>query len=249
MTRFIAALLLLALAVPAAADTFSKGTISFGGRERSFYLDIPDSAVDPAPLVVLLHGSGGEGFFMLQCWKEEARREGIVLLAPNALHPEKGWDLHDDGPDFIHEAIKAAAARHPIDFHRLYVFGQSGGAVYALSLAMLESEYFAAVAFHAGGWRRQAEERVMEYAKRRIPIALYVGDKDEYFSLASVRNTERVLKSAGFPATLTVLEGRRHSYLDVPDDFHDTVWSFLKTNALTDLPTFVPYRLTSSIDP
>jgi alpha-beta hydrolase superfamily lysophospholipase len=89
----------------------------------------------------------------------------------------------------------------------------------------------------------------MRYAKRKTPIALYVGDRDEYFSTASVKNTERVLKSAGFPATLNMLEGRRHSYMDVPDDFHATVWSFLKANALTDLPKFAPYRLTSPIGP
>ena len=247
--RILTLILLFASCIPAAADGFWKGTVSFDGRERSFYLDIPSSAEGPAPLIVLLHGSGGEGLFMIQRWKEEARREGIVLVAPNSLRPEKGWTLRDDGPDFIRETVMAAAGRHAIDFRRLYVFGQSGGAVYALTLAMLESRYFAAVAFHAGGWRAQAEQRVMQYAERRIPIALYVGDQDEYFPLASVKNTERVLKSAGFPAALTLLAGRRHSYLDVPEDFHDTVWSFLKANALSGLPVFVPYRPTSPIGP
>ncbi len=81
---------------------------------------------------------------------------------------------------------------------------------------MLESEYFAAAAFHAGGWRRAAEYRAAAYDTRKIPISMWVGDRDEYFSLPSVRTTQRVLVEAGFPAELNILDGRRHSYLTCP---------------------------------
>jgi dienelactone hydrolase len=233
----------LVLAVPAAAaDRITKEALSFDGSARTYYLDIPDTAVAGAPLLVLLHGSGGDGAFMLERWKDTAAREGIVLLAPDSLHTDVGWELRDDGPDYIHALIQAVEVRHAIDPHRLYAFGQSGGAVYALTLAMLESEYFAAVAFHAGGWRKPAEYHFTDYAKRRIPIGIYVGDKDEYFPAASVRATEAILTQRGFPATLNLLEGRKHSYMDVPDGFNDTVWRFLSANALSDLPKYAPYR-------
>ena len=194
-------------------------------------------------MVVLLHGSGGNGTFMISRWQEIAAREHIVLLAPDSLHTDIGWDLHNDGPDYIHAAILAAAAGHKIDFRRLYLFGQSGGAVYALDLAMLESEYFAAAAYQAGGWRKAAEYHFTEYAKRKIPIAAFVGDRDEYFSLGSVQETEHILTQRGFPAKLHLLPGRMHAYMDVPPDFHDTVWNFFKANALIDLPKYAPYRL------
>jgi poly(3-hydroxybutyrate) depolymerase len=240
--RGLVAAALMLLTLPAQAAVATKQSLAFEGQERTFYLYVPDGAEGPLPMVVLLHGSGGNGFFMLQRWQEIAAREHIVLLAPDSRHTDIGWDLHNDGPDYIHTAIQAAAAEHPIDFHRLYLFGQSGGAVYALNLAMLESEYFAAAAYHAGGWRKPAEYKFADYAKRKIPIASYVGDKDEYFSVESEQATERILTQNGFPAELHFLPGRVHSYMDVPADFHDTVWKFLKGNALIDLPKFAPYR-------
>jgi poly(3-hydroxybutyrate) depolymerase len=240
--RGLALALLMLLAVPTRAVVPAKQTLSFEGHDRTYYLYAPNGADGPSPMVVLLHGSGGSGLFMIQRWQDIAAREHIVLLAPNSLHTDVGWDLHNDGPEYIHAAIQAVAASHPIDFHRLYLFGQSGGAVYALNLAMLESEYFAAAAYHAGGWRKPAEYHFTDYAKRKIPIAAFVGDKDEYFSLDSIKETERILTQRGFPAELHLLPGRVHSYMDVPADFHDTVWNFLKTNALTDLPKYAPYR-------
>ena len=237
--------LALAILMPAlgAAAAPAKLSLPFEGHDRTYYLFVPDGGEGALPMVVVLHGSGGNGLFMIQRWQDIATREHIVLLAPDSLHSEVGWDLATDGPDYILAAIQAVEAAHPIDFRRLYVFGQSGGAVYALNLAMLESEYFAAAAFHAGGWRKPAEYRYADYAERKIPLSMFVGDRDEYFSVDSVQATLRILTQRGIPAELHLLPGRVHSYLDVPADFHDTVWSFLKANTLSEPPKFVSYRL------
>jgi predicted esterase len=242
MARFWLILTFVVLVVgPAAADPGDR-TLTFDGRERTYHVYAPDS-LKPLPLLVLLHGSGGNGLFMLAQWKDLAAREGILLLAPDSRHTDVGWELRSDGPDFIRATIDAVAASHPIDVRRMYLFGQSGGAVYALTLSLLESEYFAAAAFHAGGWRQPAEYHVLDYARRKIPIGIWVGDKDEYFSLGSVENTQRLLIHSGFPAQLTVLRGRHHSILDVPADFNASVWAFVKAQSLPGDPTFARYRL------
>lgn len=234
-------LAVLLAAIPARAGGIVQASLSFQGQERTYFLDAPDAKA-PAPLLLLLHGSGGNGLFMAQLWKDLGEREGVVLLAPNSRDTAKGWDLRNDGPAYIHDLIAAVAAAHPVDMRRLYVFGQSGGAVYALTLGMLESEYFAAIAFHAGGWRRPAEYRAAAYARRRIPVSIDVGDRDEYFSLASVRHTEAVLREAGFPVELNILEGRRHSLLDVPAGFNEGVWRFLGSHALEGAPRYAEYH-------
>lgn len=239
LIRLILALL---LSTPAVAGDVSKLSFPYRGAERTYYLDVPASAKQDAPLVVLLHGSGGNGGFMVLRWQDIAAREGIVLLAPDSLHTDKGWDLKDDGPDYIHDLIAAVAAAHSIDHRRIYVFGQSGGAVYSLTLGMLESEYFAAIGFHAGGWRKPAEYKATAYATRKIPIGMWVGDRDEYFPMASLHQTEHVLTQAGFPAELHILDGRRHSYMDVPDDFHDQVWVFFKAHSLDGPPRYAEYK-------
>jgi poly(3-hydroxybutyrate) depolymerase len=239
----LVALLVLLVGPSIGAETVSRQTLAFGGHDRTLYVYATDKPPDgPRPLLVLLHGSGGNGQVMIQRWQDEAAKEGIVLLAPDSLRTDIGWDIHNDGPDYIHAAIQAVAAGHAIDFHRIYVFGQSGGAVYALNLAMLESEYFAAAAYHAGGWRKPAEYKFADYARRKIPVAAYVGDEDEYFSVESLQDTQRVLTQHGIAAELHLLPGRVHAYSDVPADFHDTVWRFLKANALIDIPKYAPYR-------
>ncbi|HWW76511.1 MAG TPA: hypothetical protein VNZ44_14030, partial [Pyrinomonadaceae bacterium] len=68
------ALLLLLLLSPCAlaADKISKETIEYEGKRRTYYLFAPASAKTPAPLVLLLHGSGRNGLSLVEKWKELA---------------------------------------------------------------------------------------------------------------------------------------------------------------------------------
>ena len=59
---------------------------------------VPDSARNkPAPLVVLLHGSGRDGRILVEHWQSLAKKEGIVLAGPDAT-ARAGWSMRDDGP-------------------------------------------------------------------------------------------------------------------------------------------------------
>jgi polyhydroxybutyrate depolymerase len=245
LRTFIGMALVLALLAPLparAADDAQRHTATFDGRERTYYLYVPDTAAKPLPLIVLLHGSGSNGLVMLNAWRDVAARNGIVLLAPDSLHTEAGWDLHADGPDYIQGLVARVEADTSVDPRRIYLFGQSGGAVYALTLAMLESEYFAAMAIHAGAWRRPAEYKVMDYARRRIPLSISVGDRDEFFSLEAVRDTQRVLTERGFAVEVNIIADHHHAYSDVPPGFNDKVWEFLAAHTLDEDPKFTAYR-------
>ncbi len=234
--------LMLALRPALAADDIAKQTIAFEGRDRTYYLYTPVAAAPaPMPMVVLLHGTGSHGLYMAQAWKDVASRNGIVLLAPDSLHPDIGWDLRVDGPDYIHAVMARAAANTAIDPRRIYLFGQSGGAVYALQLGMLESEFFAAVAIHAGSWRHPEEYKAADYAARKIPVSISVGDRDQYFPLDAVQNTQHILTLRGFPVEVTILKDREHRYSDVPADFNDRAWDFLKRTTLSGDPRYTDY--------
>ena len=139
------------------------------------------------------------------------------------------------------EAVKAHAA---IDPRRVYLFGQSGGAVYALSLAMLESRYFAAMSIHAGSWRHPDDFKQLALAQRRIPMEILIGDKDEYFSLTSVRETIRALAGKDFPTQLHITPGQHHGFSpDIAPGVEDQAWDFLKDKALDADPLFQDYGL------
>ena len=84
--------------------------------------------------------------------------------------------------------------------------------------------------FHA--WRAPNEFRAVPYAKRKIPIAIFIGDKDEYFPLFAVRKTQSALEQAGHPVSVTVLPGHNHPYADVALEVNRSAWEFMKANRL-----------------
>src|SRR5581483_8409807 len=86
--RGSSALLLAALVACAGARADSeivRQSIEVQGEARSYYVYAPESAARPAPLVVLLHGSGQDGRFMARRWKDLADRSGFLVAAPDAL--------------------------------------------------------------------------------------------------------------------------------------------------------------------
>jgi poly(3-hydroxybutyrate) depolymerase len=236
-------LLAWSLSVSAAAAP-TRETLESQGVRRSYYLFVPQAAssAEPAPLLMLLHGSGQTGLALLRQWTELAAGEGVILVAPNA-RDRTYWRLDDDSPEFLRDVIDAAASRHAVDRRRVYLFGLSGGAVYALTLSMLESEYFAATAVFAGVWRDDESLGLVAHARRRIPVSIFIGDRDEYFPPNWVRATEESLKESGHPVTLTILERRGHSYAGVARRVNREAWNFLADVRLEAEPIFETYGL------
>lgn len=236
----------LLLARPALTRAQSKGVekdlITFQGHKRIVYVFIPDSSPTavPAPLIVLLHGSGEEGISLAGPWRPLAAREGIILVAPNSAN-RRTWDPHDDHPDFIRELIDNVEVRHLIDRRRLYLFGHSGGGMYALTLSLLESQYFAATAVHAGVLR-QVTEQTLESAKRKIPLALWSGTQDRMISLQAVEASQHILEEHGFPVELHQMPGRDHNYYVHSSGVNEAAWGFLRGHELEESPKFQSYK-------
>jgi predicted esterase len=223
-----------------AGDKVSKETIESGGRKRAYYLFAPASLKPSAPLVVLLHGSGRDGLSLVDKWKELAAREGFLVAGPNS-RDSKGWSVPNDGPDFIRDLVEALRAKYALDARRVYLFGHSAGAVFAMNLLMMESEYFAAAAVHAGAWRERGEFDALEQAKRKTSLAIFVGDRDPFFPLDAVRATEAALKGRGHEIEVAVMKGHDHWYYDLAPGINRDAWDFLKRRALDADPKYTPH--------
>jgi poly(3-hydroxybutyrate) depolymerase len=243
LARSLILLLLLALAPNAAlAAEMTRQTIPFAGADRTFVAYVPDSAGTSAPMLLLLHGSGGSGAQIAALWKDLADRAGIVLAAPDAWQSD-GWRINHDTPEFLRTVVDWVEAKHGVDERRVYLFGQSGGAVYALIMAMLESRYFAGAAVHAGAWREAAEFRALTYAQRKIPLKIIVGDRDEFFSASAVRRTQAALQAAGFPVEIEIVPGQHHAYTaEIAPSVNDSAWRFLSSTKLMEPPVFTVYH-------
>jgi predicted esterase/polyhydroxyalkanoate synthesis regulator phasin len=223
----------------------TKQTMEFGGKKRAYYLYVPEKVASKPALILTLHGSSRDGSSLVEKWKDIADHEGFILAGPNSMNPAR-WSSTDDSEDFLHELIEQLKGTYSIDPKRVFLFGHSAGAVYALNLSMSQSEYFAATAVHAGSWRSSEEFNIVRLAKRKTPIAIFVGDVDQYFPLDSVKKTEELLKSNQFPIQVTVMKGHDHWYYDLAKDINRNAWAFLKQHSLDAEPKFTQYTSTQN---
>jgi poly(3-hydroxybutyrate) depolymerase len=233
--------MLIGCAVPAAADErVVKETLGFDEKLRTYYLFVPDKAKGgSAPLLVLLHGSGRDGRSLIDPWKSLASKEGIILVAPDSTNRE-GWHMLTDGPDFLYALVETVRTQHDADPRRMYLFGHSAGAVHGLAMAILESEYFASAAVHAGILQDEYVPFVSR-APRKIPIGMWVGTNDALFPLPPVRGTRDTLKNAGFDVDLTEIPRHTHRYYDRAGEINKSVWAFLQKTRLSDEPRYQLY--------
>jgi poly(3-hydroxybutyrate) depolymerase len=246
--KYVLALLGLILLLPpayaASDDKIISDSIVSRGKKRAFYLYVPASvrAERPAPLLVMLHGSGQSGRILVEKWKELAEKEGIILVGPESSDPRR-WRVPEDGPDFIHELVETLKAKCPVNARRIYLFGHSAGAISSIYMSLLESRYFAATALHAGALKMGKLERaLMESAPRKIPFIMFVGTDDPFFPLKEVRATRDALRASGFPVELTEIKWHTHDYYRRSVEINKSAWEFLSRQKLEDEPEYRQYN-------
>ena len=235
-------LLLLIAPVAFAKDDITKELMKSGGKTRVYYLYVP-SSIQPSttvPLVVMLHGSNRTGSSLVEKWKDLAKKEGFIIAGPDATNL-KGWQAPQDGPEFLHDLVEELKTKYPVNPRQVYLFGHSAGATFALEISLLESQYFAATAVHAGALMEDDKSWV-ELAKRKIPLFIQVGEYDEYFPVKVVRETRDLLKTSGFPIELTEIKDHDHWYYDKAPKINQVAWDFLKKYVLDADPIYRKYN-------
>jgi poly(3-hydroxybutyrate) depolymerase len=225
-----------------AKDDITKELITSNGKTRAYYLYVPSTIKpgSPAPLIVMLHGSGRIGMSLVEKWKDLAKKEGFIIAGPDASDI-RGWRSPQDGPDYLHDLVEELKAKYPINPRRVYLFGHSAGASFALEMSLMEAQYFAATAIHAGALQPDDGD-LLDSAKRKIPIFIQVGDSDQAFPLKVVRATRDLLNAKGFSAELTEIAGHDHWYYDMAPKINLKAWEFLKKYELESDPVYRKFQ-------
>ncbi len=133
----------------------APGSSALGLEEtRDALLHVPAGGLaGPAPLVLVLHGAGGDAEAGLGLLRAPADERGLVLLAPASRGST--WDAIAGGygPDVtgVDRALAAVLGTVPVDPQRIAVAGFSDGASYALGLGLANGGLFRrVVAFSPG---------------------------------------------------------------------------------------------------
>ena len=216
-------------AVPPAAPEMRSGVIQLAGGAYAY---LPrTSSTAPRPLLVALHGAGGEPAGVLAAWRAHADAHGIVLLIPRSV---KGtWDMVEDlksrlgaemnvqprfGQDLqaIDDALADLFARVAIDPARIGLLGFSDGASYALSAGSANPGLFSHVIALSPGH----SFAVKHDKAQRIFIAH--GEQDQILPFANARAIAARLRGRGMSVQFEPFDGRH----EVPPQIRDKAIAF-----------------------
>ena len=80
------------------AQKITKETIVSQGKKRTYYIYVPKGLTpsSPVPLIVLLHGSGHVGLSLAEKWDDLAKKEGLIIIAPDSADSSH-WSAPGDG--------------------------------------------------------------------------------------------------------------------------------------------------------
>jgi len=157
MVLRILCLALLGLYSAWAFADLTKQSFDYEGETRSYEFFVPPTYDGSAalPLVLALHGDGGNGEHMVHLtgFDVRAAEHHFFVAYPNSPHED--WNYlygipgADEGPDdisFIYRLIEAIGRDYQIDRQRLFVSGISSGGFMAQRLACEKDGKFAAFA-------------------------------------------------------------------------------------------------------
>lgn len=158
-----------------------------------------------APLIVALHGAGGNPSNMIRMLTPYADRTGTIVYAPQSAGST--WDLiqqHRLGPDVerIEHALNTIYKGYAIDEKRVAVSGFSDGASYALTLGVANGDLFThVIAFSPGFLQAPAQE-----GKPRFYVSHGTNDRVLPIDHCSRALVPR-LKAVGYDVTYREFDG------------------------------------------
>ena len=160
----------------------------------------------PAPLVLTLHGAGGDAEAGLALLRPLADERGLLLLSPASR--EATWDavLGDYGPDasLIDRALATVFATRTVDPARVAVAGFSDGASYALGMGLANGDLLRKIVAFSPGF-------VPPGASREGTPHVFVshGDADDVLPIdRTSRKIVPELRDAGYDVTYREFSGR-----------------------------------------
>lgn len=219
---------------PANAETRS-GVIQLAGGAYAY---LPPNRATPSPVLIALHGAGGEASDILEGFKPGADAHGVVLVIPRSI---KGtWDMVEDlksrlgaemnvqpryGKDL--EAIDRSLAdlftRVPVDRSRIGIMGFSDGASYALSVGTANPQLFSTVMAFSPGHSFPAK-----FDKRQRVFVSH-GDKDQVLPFANARSLVARMRGRGMTVHFEPFEGRH----EVPKAIREKAVAFFMDTGST----------------
>ncbi len=198
-----------------------------GGKRSGFIWTVTPpkgaAAKKAAPLLVVLHGHGGNMREATQRWQAAAQKMGMILLAPQGTHKmgeEKfDWGRNlDEIEENILDAINKVMDEHKVDDRRVVLAGFSQGGWITWSLGMRNPDTFCGLIPVCGRFDAPSESDLDKEAMAKLRIYAMEGEDDDDATIKSNRDAEKRFKKLGAKVKLKVFDGVGHAYPDAAED-------------------------------
>jgi predicted peptidase len=213
----------------------------------------------PAPLVVALHGYGGDSNFIVRDKLiDEAEQGGYVVVGPMGYN-FTGWygspviligggavkpaNLAQLSELDVLNVMAIAQHDYTIDPNRVYLMGQSMGGAGTIFMGQKHSEIWAAAAAIApAAFMMQRDEKILlgHFKEAKLPLMVTQGADDNIVPPAGTRTWAAAMDELGM----------EHEYIEKPGLDHGTIigpsmtdiFRFFAAHKRTPPPPFVPPR-------
>lgn len=140
---------------PNAKPAPQGGEMVLGDEARRALLRLPQNPeARPLPLFIMLHGATQSAEDMFRYLEPQLEGAGVAVLAPNSR--DTTWDAIGGkfGPDieFLNRTLERVFETYAIDPARVSIGGFSDGASYAISLGLINGDFFNKVAAFSPGF-------------------------------------------------------------------------------------------------
>jgi poly(3-hydroxybutyrate) depolymerase len=210
-------------------DIYMAYRSSFDGKLVPYRVYVP-SNYDPSkkyPLVVLLHGAGGDETNFIEgyrgLWPELAEERGYILAAVSGRGPVTGYSKESGGEQDVLDVAGRVKASYNIDPSRVYLGGHSMGGGGTWRLGLLYADYFAGLIPIAGSAPTviTGYEAVLKTGKQ-MPVMMVCGVKDALVAVAGCRTVADRAKALSAPLKYAEYADADHlsvAVISIPDIF------------------------------
>jgi len=155
----------------------------------------------PAPLLLALHGAGGDGRHEYRRWVETAEALGMIVVAPSDAKEEAGYAFTPRERALNLAVVRWARRRFRIDENRVHVTGISAGGHGTWDLGLRYPDRFASLAPMIGGPRLDTRggQNNLRFIENAVPLAIrdLQGLEDDKRLIFNLRFAFKQLKRLG----------------------------------------------------
>lgn len=209
--------------------------IELGGKKYPYAIFVPESPQADYPMIVILHGRGGDGASIIESWVKRLHNEFIIVCPSYPMGA--WWTLTAE--NLILELTRKIRAQYPVDYNRVFLAGLSNGAIGAYMTGMFYPDYFAAIVPIAGA----ITERYMHFLVNlnNTPIYIIQGQDDPFFPIEYSRRIHQILSDTKSPVVYRehAEKGSAHGGHFLPESEVPALYDWLKSQKRTINPPVV----------